>query len=151
MTADTESASASASAPAAPAAKSVDTDASAPEILALERRVWDALVAGEAALDAALLAPDFLGLYPSGFAGRADHVGQLDDGPSIAGYGLSEVQVRSLAPGVALIAYRAAFTRVATPAREEEMLVASIWERRGDGWENVFSQDTPLGRADDRR
>jgi hypothetical protein len=27
------------------------------------------------------------------------------------------------------------------------MLVSSIWERRGDGWVNIFSQDTPLTGA----
>jgi hypothetical protein len=27
------------------------------------------------------------------------------------------------------------------------MLVSSIWERRGAGWVNIFSQDTPLTGA----
>lgn len=112
------------------------------DLLARERLVWQALVDGDAARDAALLDDDFLGVYPDGFATKADHLGQLEDGPTILTFDLSEAQARSLGPGHALLSYRATFQR---RSREEPevMYVTSIWHRRGAGWVNVFSQDTP--------
>lgn len=112
-------------------------------VLASERAVWDALVAGDAATDAALLAPEFLGVYPTGFAGRADHVAQLAVGPTVAAYALSDVRLVPLGPDHALLAYRADYTR-AGGAGPEAMFVSSIWRRLGPGWINIFSQDTPV-------
>ncbi len=114
----------------------------AAEIEACERAVWQALVDGDAAADRAALAADFLGLYPDGFAGREDHVGQLATGPGIAAFALSGLRVMSLGADHALIAYAARFRRVGAGA-EEAMYVSSVWRRRGQGWENLFSQDTP--------
>ena len=116
-----------------------DIDATIEE---LERQVWQALVDGDRAADISLLAPDFLGVYPSGFAGRDDHAGQLDAGPSVAAFDLSQITIRHLSEDAALITYRADFTR---PGRAgEAMLVSSLWERRAGDWVNTFSQDTPL-------
>ena len=112
-------------------------------VLASERAVWDALVAGDAAADAALLAPEFLGVYPTGFAGRADHVAQLAAGPTVAAYALSDVRLVPMGPDHALLAYRADYTR-AGGARIEAMFVSSVWRREGAGWVNIFSQDTPV-------
>ena len=79
--------------------------------MALEIGVWTALKAGDAAADAAALAADFLGVYPSGFASRADHVEQLDAGPSIAEFALSDPRLDLIAPDAALLTYRACFAR----------------------------------------
>jgi hypothetical protein len=49
--------------------------------VALERRVWQALVDGDIEADTDLLDPQFLGVYASGFASRGDHAAQLADGP----------------------------------------------------------------------
>lgn len=111
-------------------------------LLVQEIRVWQALVAGDAAADAALLAPGFLGLYPDGYAGRADHAAQLAGGPTVAGYEITEALALPLGEGLALLAYRASYTRPAGgPA--ERMWVSSIWRQEGGGWINLFSQDTP--------
>ena len=56
------------------------------QCLSLERRVWDALVTGDADADRELLADDFVGVYPTGFAGRDEHSGQLAAGPTVARY-----------------------------------------------------------------
>lgn len=114
----------------------------AAEIEACERAVWQALVDGDAAADDAALAPDFLGVYSDGFAGRADHVGQLAAGPTVDAFDLSEVRVLPLGPDHALIAYAARFTRRGRPGAET-MYVSSVWRRSGAGWRNIFSQDTP--------
>jgi hypothetical protein len=111
-----------------------------------EHAVWAALMAGDAAADLALLSQDFLGVYPDGFAGRVAHGAQLEKGPSVAAYDISEEHLRPLGPDHMLYAYRARYFR---PGAEvpEEMLVSSIWERRATGWINIFSQDTPLTGA----
>lgn len=117
------------------------------EILCLEHQVWQALVEGDSAADARLLAPDFLGVYPSGFAKAADHVGQLAEGPTVARYEISETRLLELGPDHVCLSYHARYQRAA-PAEEtsdwEAMYVSSIWKRQPGalGWGNVFSQDT---------
>jgi hypothetical protein len=111
------------------------------EILALERRVWEALVAGNPKADMAMLSGDFLGVYPSGFANRDQHGEELSDGPTMARYDLSEARLMPLADGLVLLAYRADFTRAGRDAAEA-MYISSIWRRQGDGWLNCFSQDS---------
>lgn len=111
------------------------------EILACETAVWIALQTGNAAADEQALSADFLGVYPSGFAGRADHVAQLVQGATIASFDLSETRLMQLSKDCVLLAYRADYLRVGQIAREA-MYVSSIWRRNGTGWINVFSQDT---------
>ncbi len=114
------------------------------EMLVLERRVWQALVTGDGAADAALLAPGFVGVYPDGIAGAGDHAGQLDAGPTVADYTLSEAHIMPVGADHVMLIYRAAFTRVGAGA-EEAMYVSSLWRREAGGWRNTFSQDTPVG------
>lgn len=110
-------------------------------IIALERKVWDALVTGDCDADNALLASDFLGVYPDGFAGKADHVAQLQNGPTVSSYLLTDFRFRMLAGDMALLAYRTDFKRVLHDV-DHAMFVTSIWQRCETGWENIFSQDT---------
>lgn len=111
-------------------------------LVTLETRVWDALVFGDAEADGALLSETFLGVYPSGFATKKDHVGQLDEGPSIAEYVLNDCRLMTLGAEHAVLSYDARFRRVGTQ-QKERMFVSSIWQQRAEGWVNVFSQDTP--------
>ncbi|MCU4654548.1 nuclear transport factor 2 family protein [Roseibacterium sp. SDUM158016] len=115
-------------------------------IRAAERAVWEALRTGDAAADARLLADDFLGVYPDGFAGPAAHAGQLAHGPTVASYAITEEHLRPMGPDYVLYAYRADYTRTAG-AEPEAMLVSSIWQCQGGTWLNIFSQDTPLTGA----
>jgi hypothetical protein len=111
-------------------------------LVACETKVWDALVAGDQAADAAALHPAFLGVYSDGFATKADHVAQLAQGPTIQSYVMTGCQVMALGADYAVLSYRAEFMR---NGREvpEAMYVSSIWKRRARDWLNVFSQDTP--------
>ena len=111
--------------------------------LELESRVWQALAEGDAAADTALLTADFLGVYPSGYSDRAGHAGQLDQGPTTARYQICEARLRMLSDDLAMLSYRAEFTRAATGATPEAMYVTSIWQREGGHWRGIFSQDTP--------
>ena len=114
------------------------------DLMQHEARVWDALVRRDAVADEAALAPEFLGVYPSGFATRADHVAQLQSGPSVLSYQLADPRVLPLGAEFAVLSYRAEFTRTGDAA-EEQMYVSSIWRKQGaNGWINIFSQDTPV-------
>ena len=113
-------------------------------LLDLEHAVWRALVTGDPAVDRDLLAADFLGVYPTGYADRSDHVGQLASGPTVAEYEIADPRLVAIGADAAILVYRAAYRR---PNREdhEQMYVSSLWRRRGDAWVTTFSQDTPLG------
>ena len=116
------------------------------EILALENRVWQALVEGDIAADAALLSEEFLGVYPDGFAGRDDHAGQLEAGPSVVRFELSEARLMAVGADHVMLSYRAVYRRVGR-AGDEAMYVSSLWRREAKGWRNIFSQDTPVGEG----
>ena len=118
------------------------SDALLQELTAAEQAVWDALIRGDADADAALLCDSFLGVYTSGFADRADHSGQLCNGPTVESYHLTELQARALGADHGMLSYRASFQRISRKS-PEVMLVSSIWQRRGSDWINIFSQDTP--------
>ena len=107
-----------------------------------ETGVWQALVDGNAKADAAALHSDFLGVYSDGFANKADHVQQLDAGPTIARFELADYRVMPLGADHAVLSYKAVFRRCGRDA-DEAMYVSSIWQRNTGGWINVFSQDTP--------
>lgn len=119
------------------------------EILALEEAVWQALVTGDAAGDARLLSDDFLGVYDSGFSPKSDHVGQVANGPSVQHYRLSDIRLHLARDGLALLCYRADYTRSGAAGSEtmpetmpETMYVSSLWQQTPQGWRNSFSQDT---------
>jgi hypothetical protein len=111
----------------------------------LERQVWDALVRGDADADRDLLADDFVGVYSIGVANRSDHSGQLADGPTVASYAMSDVQLLRVSAVAVMLTYRAVYRRVlgGIPGGDETMYVSSLWIQRDGRWQNVFSQDTP--------
>jgi len=114
------------------------------EILKLENSVWDALISGDGMADAILLDDAFLGVYETGYSNKAGHVAQLDDGPTVIRYRISDV--RFLVPGddLAILCYWAEYVRVGA-TKPEAMFVSSIWQRTGQVWRNIFSQDTAVG------
>ncbi len=116
-----------------------------PTLLDHERRVWQALIDGDAAADERLLDERFVGVYPTGFATRADHVAQLADGPRVSEVRLDQARVVVVRPDVALLSYLATFRRAGAAADlpAERMYVSSLWHAGPDGWRNLFSQDTP--------
>lgn len=97
---------------------------------ACEQSVWDALVRGDKAADKAALHESFLGVYSDGFASKDDHIGQLDHGPTVDGYALSNFELKQLGQDHALLAYRSDFLRTGK-TDHEAMYVSSIWQRTG--------------------
>jgi len=112
------------------------------QITALETKVWQALVTGDTLADSQLLTVDFLGVYPSGFATKAEHCGQLNEGPVMRSFSLSQAQLKIISPEAVLLSYCARYQR-ANCAQEEGMYITSLWQRSAKGWLNSFSQDTP--------
>ncbi len=116
--------------------------------LALERQVWQALCTGDQARDRSMLSDDFLGVYPSGFSDRTNHVDQLAGGPTVHDFHLSDARLLNLADGQVLLCYRADWRPPRSdgsdrPGPPRAMFISSIWEHRPGGWVNTFSQDTP--------
>ncbi|MCU1361456.1 MAG: nuclear transport factor 2 family protein [Ilumatobacteraceae bacterium] len=95
--------------------------------------------------DGRLLSHDFLGVYPTGFADLSDHVGQLDDGPTMAEFELSDERIMTLSDSLVMFSYRAQYRRLraGSPGELEVMYISSLWCLRDGAWVNVFSQDTP--------
>jgi hypothetical protein len=114
-------------------------------LLSLETQVWEALVRGDAVADEALLASDFVGLYPTGFANRSQHAGQLRDGPTMGSYSITDARVVDVSDSAALLCYRADYrpVRHGVSGDQETMYVSSLWCEIDGRWQNVFSQDTP--------
>jgi hypothetical protein len=112
------------------------------KIVALETQVWRALVTGDPVADREMLTKDFLGVYPSGFATRAEHCGQLADGPGDGTVYADQTKLREISPDAVLLSYCAQYQRTGHPAKEV-MYISSLWQRSADGWLNSFSQDTP--------
>ncbi len=109
--------------------------------LTLEKTVWQALLTGDVGVDSRMLEDGFLGVYATGVSDKAGHVGQLDAGPTVAEYALDDARLLVLGEGVVLLAYRAEFRRVGGEV-PQTMYVSSIWRETGQGWRNIFSQDT---------
>ncbi|NQV16272.1 nuclear transport factor 2 family protein [bacterium] len=114
------------------------------QFVALETEVWEALVSGDVEADGRLLADEFLGVYSSGFAGRAEHAEQLQAGPVVKCYEFSEARIQVLSEGIVLLSYKAEFIRHKKDGAgaKEAIFVTSIWQSSSGSWQNVFSQDT---------
>ena len=94
------------------------------ELLAAETAVWESLRAGDQAVDRRLLSPDFLGVYPTGFVTRDDHVAELDDA-TVAAETMLETRTMVTGEDSALIAYRVRF-RVTEGAEPITWMVSSL-------------------------
>jgi hypothetical protein len=112
----------------------------------LERAVWQALKDGDATADARLLSDDFRGVYRTGMAAKSDHLAQLQRGPSVAWYELSNPEMMVLGEGLVALSYFAHWARapLQSATEPESMVITSIWRLQQGAWKNVFSQDTDL-------
>lgn len=115
------------------------------DLVRLESQVWQALVDGDADADRRMLSDDFLGVYPTGFADRESHVGQLLDGATVTSFALHDARLLVVSDSAVILSYRAEFKRPTSTAlsQMQSAYVSSLWCRREGAWINVFSQDTP--------
>ena len=76
-----------------------------------------------------MLSDDFLGVYPTGFADRTTHVGQLIGGPTITSFALYDARMLAVSESAVLLSYRAEFERPTSTAVSEvqRMYVSSLW------------------------
>lgn len=114
------------------------------ELLSLEEGVWHALRTGDPRADMESLAPDFLGVYPSGLGDRTLHAEQLVNGPTVASFEILDPQIVTISTDHALLVYRADYRRPDSRDHVESMYVSSLWSNRNGRWINIFSQDTPI-------
>ncbi len=114
------------------------------DFIALETAVWLALQAGDVDADRQSLSEDFLGVYPSGFANRSDHVGQLANGATVSEFAILDARMTVVSEHDVILSYRADFTRNGPGQEPESMYVSSLWSKRDGRWLNTFSQDTPV-------
>ena len=105
--------------------------------------MWQALVDGDAQADARLLSDDFLGVYPTGFADRSDHAGQLLDGPTVTAFSINDARLLIVSENAVMLSYRADWQRPPVSGKSDTAFISSLWCRRDGEWLNVFSQDTP--------
>lgn len=98
------------------------------QFLKLENEVWSALTSGDISTDARLLATEFLDVYPSGFAEKADHTNQLKDGPTVTHYDILEARVHELSEETVLLSYLPNYARFeeGKAGKSKSMYVTSI-------------------------
>jgi hypothetical protein len=112
------------------------------EIIALEKRVWEALVRQDVADYRRLVADDALmvigGMRSTG-AKEAEVLPQI----VFPAYELSEFKVIVLGDDIVLLHYTASFTSGHSSLSDfsGSYYVSSIWKRRQNGWQLVFNQD----------
>lgn len=89
----------------------------------------------------ALLCDDFREIGATGRTfGKEDVLGRLP-GERGVGFEATHFEVRAIAPGVALVVYRAARQERGIPAYS---LRSSLWRREAGGWRMAFHQGTPM-------
>ena len=112
--------------------------------VALESSVWEALKTGEKSIESRLLADDFIGVYASGVEAKQDHIGQLDDGPTVLNYEIEQPQLHRVQLDAVLLIYQASWWRPARPDIPYRYHISSLWQYRDGRWRNRFSQDTAV-------
>jgi hypothetical protein len=120
-------------------------DAVRHELMALERALMQPAVrASRERLDA-LLCDDFREIVATGRTFGKDDVLQRLPGKAGVGFGATQFEVRAIAPGVALIVYRATRQERGVTAHS---LRSSLWRCEAGRWRMAFHQGTPLPAAD---
>lgn len=115
------------------------------ELLAIERRGWEALSADGASAVRfydEVLAADVLVLLPGGLVidDRRRVVDSMREAPW-TGFELRDEHVLPLGEDAAVVAYEATARR---PDQEYTALFNSTYVREGDGWRLVVHQQTPI-------
>ena len=110
----------------------------------LETQMWEALVRGDGAADRELLSQDFLGVYPTGFADRDQHVDALADGPTMSAYTLSDARLTRICEDTVLLSYRADCTSAGRESTQT-MFISSVWARRDGRWLNTSARTRRWG------
>jgi hypothetical protein len=114
------------------------------EIVALERRAWEAIKRKDTTAFFAVAGPDFLYVQPSGVS-RVTRAGSADalSGCETRSYGMDSVAVTAAAEGAAVLTYRLTLDQTCggrlapTP-----VYVMEVWARRSGQWVVVSRSET---------
>jgi len=116
-------------------------------IVAQERAELDALKSGDVETFGNLIADDAVFLNAGGPAGKTLVV-QHSSVVRLHDYTMSDVQVISVSPIAGLIVYKLDETGASHGKEFTASIHASaLWVKRGDRWQCVFSQETPVRRT----
>ena len=111
------------------------------ELVALEREGWAALSGGDpAAFYDRVLASHAVMVFSFGALNRDDAVAAMAQAPPWDEHELSDVEVRELAPGIAVVVYRVQARRGDEPY---EAMLASTYVCIGDDWRLAMHQQSP--------
>jgi hypothetical protein len=107
--------------------------------------MWDAYRTQDAVRHNALLADDYMAIFPDGTARAGKPTPQDIAAASMSRYTLSNLHTELLAPGVALVTYAAT---VEGPSGGQIVhatySVGNVWVLRNGSWVNRYYQGTPL-------
>ncbi len=125
------------------------------DLLALERKFWDAIKAKDSATAVSLSDDPCVVVGPQG-VGEIDKrtlAGMLKGAPyDLTEYSLEDVHVRPVADGVALVAYRVN-EKLVVDGKETALQAfdSSVWVRRGGNWVCALHTESlpgdPYGRT----
>jgi hypothetical protein len=115
-------------------------------LLALEEGFWRA--SGDRARYEADVAADAVHVFPGwGVTDLERVLAAVDTAEPWETFSIEEPRLVQLADDVAALAYRARGRR--TGQNEYVAAMTTVYRRRGDGWELVLHQQTPLPAAED--
>lgn len=122
-------------------------DAFRSELIAMEHRIWDVQKRQDAAALAALLPEDAYVIEDTDgeIASREDFLAALPD-LVITEYAMDDVTVRRIGPRAGVLTYRLLVrgSYAGQPFGNNWTTVSSIWVDRGQGWQNLGYQETPV-------
>ena len=112
--------------------------------IAMEKEDWEALRNKDKAAATRLLADDFVGMYDSGFATKAEWIKQMDGQYTIDAYTIEEPKVLRPSPTTALLLYKSTCKGTGEWAGYCSHLqyISDLMVQRNGKWEDLFSQDT---------
>jgi len=132
-----------------PVAEKVSSNSSAEQdLIKLDKEWGEAGLHGDAAVLEVILADDFMGDSPTGAQTKAQHIAEAKtNAPDItnATYIADEYTVRFLDPNTAVMTHRAS-EKGLKKGKEytDQHRSMHVWVRRGDRWQVVASQATPI-------
>lgn len=114
------------------------------ELVALERRGWDALSGSQGAdYYGRVLSADAMMAFPFGVIDRAQALEAIAAAPPWTSYDITDPRVVRLGEDAAVVVYRVIARREGRPALTA--VVSSTFTRRDADWLLAFHQQSPVG------
>lgn len=131
-----------------PAGEKVSSSVAEQELISLDKEWGEAGLRGDSAVLERILADDFIGNGPTGIATKAQNIDEAKANAANvtnATYVADEYTVRFLNPNTAVMTH-SAIEKGLNKGKEytEQHRSMHVWVKRGDRWQVVASQATPI-------